>query len=133
MPRNVSDQPTDGELEILTFLWEHGSAELGEIHSALNENRKVALTTVATMLSVMLGKGLVKRKKNGRNYIWSAKLAKRTAARGMVGKLIDRVFEGSAHSLVAHLLEDQKLSAKERKRILELLDRSQSESKKGEG
>ena len=128
MPRTTSDQPTDGELEILSYLWEHGPAELGEIHAAVNQNRKVALTTVATMLSVMLGKDLVRRNKDGRNYVWSAKLGKHKAARGMVGKLIDRVFEGSAHSLVAHLLENQKLNPAEREKILNLLDQSKHQN-----
>lgn len=126
MPRTTSDQPTDGELEILTYLWDHGPAELGAIHAALSTHRKVALTTVATMLNVMLGKSLVARNKDGRHYTWTAKLGRQKAARGMVGKLIDRVFEGSAHSLVAHLLDNQKLSDSEREKILKLLEQSKN-------
>ena len=57
MARPASDQPTDGELEILNILWEIGPAELRLIHAALNARRKVATTTVATMLGVMLDKG----------------------------------------------------------------------------
>lgn len=121
MARTASQQPTDGELEILNVLWEEGPRELGAIHAALSQSRKVALTTVATMLNVMLGKGLVTRKKTGRVYVWSARMTRNKAARGMLEKVIDRVFEGSAHQLVAHLLENQKLSAAEREQILGLL------------
>ncbi len=128
MPRTPSDQPTDGELEILNVLWDHGPSELGTVHAALNEHRQVALTTVATMLSVMLGKGLVTRKKTGRAYAWSPRMSRSRAARGLVGKVIDGVFDGSAHRLVAHLLEDQKLTDAERDEILRLLRNTESRS-----
>lgn len=130
MPRTPSSQPTDGELEILNVLWDQGPSELGAIHAAMNEHRQVALTTVATMLNVMLGKGLVSRKKRGRAYAWSPRLSHTRAARGLVGKVIDGVFDGSAQRLVAHLLEDQKLTDAERNEILRLLQDAQS-SRKG--
>ncbi len=72
MSRPANDQPTDGELEILKLLWELGPAELKQIHAGLQAQRKVANTTVATMLTVMLAKGLVKRKSGPRGYLWSA-------------------------------------------------------------
>ena len=53
-------------------------------------------------------------------------MSRSRAARGLVGKVIDGVFDGSAHRLVAHLLEDQKLTAAERDEILRLLQNSQS-------
>ena len=51
MARPASEQPTDGELEILGVLWETGPAELRIVHTALCVRRKVATTTVATMRS----------------------------------------------------------------------------------
>lgn len=121
MPRPPADRPTDAELDILGVLWDHGPAELGTIHAALNQHRKVALTTVATMLTVMLGKRLVTRKKGKRNYIWSPRVSRDAAAQGMVRRLLDRVFDGSAHQLVAHLLEHEQLSDADRREIAALL------------
>ena len=60
MARPPSNQPTDAELEILKVLWEQGPAGLGPIHAAIQENRPVALTTIATTLKTMLAKGLVR-------------------------------------------------------------------------
>jgi predicted transcriptional regulator len=131
MPRTPSDQPTDGELEILNVLWDRGPSELGAVHAALNERRKVALTTVATMLSVMLGKGLVSRKKSGRAFAWSPRMSRSKAARGLVGKVIDGVFDGSTERLVAHLLDDQKLTNAERDEILRLLQNAKSRLQQG--
>ena len=130
MARNRSDQPTDGELEILQFLWDVGPSELGVVHQGLNETRKVALTTVATMLTVMLAKDLVKRKQGARGWLWSARVSRDSAAKPIVRKLVDRVFDGSAQRLVAHLLETHKLSESERAELLKLLQQSQSETRR---
>ncbi len=113
MARPANPHPTDGELEILRVLWNRGSATLGEICTALRTERKVATTTVATMLGVMQGKGLVRRRKAARGHQWSAAVTHADAARGMVGKLVDGVFEGSASRLVSHLVEGDQLSPHE--------------------
>ena len=121
MPRPPADRPTDAELDILSILWDQGPSELGAIHAALNQRRKVALTTVATLLTVMLGKRLVTRRKGKRNYLWSARVSRDKAAQGLVRRLVDRVFDGSAHQLVAHLLEHESLSDADRREIEALL------------
>jgi len=83
----------------------------------------VATTTVATMLSVMLDKGLVKRAGSPRGYLWSARAGRQATTRRLVEKLIDRAFDGSAQLLVAHLVESRKLSDKDREEVLALLKR----------
>jgi predicted transcriptional regulator len=128
MARPASKQPTDGELEILKFLWEHGPAELKAICAGLQQERKVATTTVATMLGVMLEKHLVKRTSGQRGYAWSAAISHEAAARNMLGKLVDRLFDGSASLLVAHLIEDGKLSDADRARIESLLHESANDA-----
>jgi len=110
MARTASSHPTDGELEILRVLWDRGPAPLGEICDALRRRRDVATTTVATMLRIMLDKGLVRRKRADRGHRWSAAVTHAAAARSMVGKLLDGVFDGSASRLVSHLVENGKLS-----------------------
>jgi BlaI family transcriptional regulator, penicillinase repressor len=121
MARPASNQPTDGELELLKVLWQHGPAELGVICAELRRQRPVATTTVATMLKVMLDKQLVKRTPSKRRYLWSAKVSREHATRGLVKQLIDRAFDGSAQSLVAHLVEGQKLSDEDRRQILSMV------------
>jgi BlaI family penicillinase repressor len=133
MPRPSSRQPTDGELEILKFLWQAGPTELGRITAALNEERKVATTTVATMLKVMLDKGLVVRKQGERGYQWSAKVTREAAESGLTHKLIDRLFDGSARRLVAHLIEGGTLSPADRLEIQELLDKAATSKRRKRG
>jgi predicted transcriptional regulator len=122
MARPASTHPTDGELEILRVLWDQGPQTLGEVCDTLRRERDVATTTVATMLRVMLDKRLVKRKQAGRAAQWSAAVSRNAAARSMVGKLVDGIFDGSAGLLVAHLVEGGKLSAEELAELRELID-----------
>lgn len=132
MARRASKQPTDGELEILHILWESGPTELKTIRDALQRERPVATTTIATMLGVMLDKGLVRRANGPRGYRWSAAMTRETAARSMLGKIVDRMFDGSASLLVAHLIDDGKLSESERKKIESLLQAHKPPKPKGE-
>ena len=122
MARPASDQPTDGELEILKVLWETGPAELRRICGTLRRQRPVATTTVATMLQVMLGKGLVKRSRGERQYVWSAARSEKATTRRMLRKFIDQVFDGSAELLMVHLLEDSRLSERDRDEIRRMFE-----------
>jgi BlaI family penicillinase repressor len=122
MARPPSTHPTDGELELLQILWQAGPCGLGQICTALRLRRPIATTTVATILKVMLDKKLVRRRRTPRGYLWSAKTTRHSAASGMVRKLVNSVFDGSAQRLVAHLLESDQLSDRERKELRRLID-----------
>ncbi len=122
MARPRSTQPTDGELEILNVLWDSGPSGLGQVCDALRQERPVATTTIATMLGIMLDKKQVKRTHGPRGYLWSAKVSRKAAATGLLSKLLAGVFDGSAHRLVTHLLEEGELSKQDRQQIRRILD-----------
>lgn len=113
MARSPNPHPTDGELEILRVLWTAGPTSLSVLCRQLRAQRAVATTTVATMLRIMQGKKLVRRKGAGRGAQWVALVTHQKTARGMVGKLLDDLFDGSADRLVAHLVEGKQLSDKQ--------------------
>jgi BlaI family transcriptional regulator, penicillinase repressor len=123
MPRPANEHPTDGELEILRVLWADGSVSLSRLCEQLREDRDVAPTTVATMLRVMTGKRLVKRTGSGRGATWAATVSRTKTQRGMVRKLVDRVFDGAADRLAAHLVEGGQLSAAQLDELRRLLDK----------
>jgi predicted transcriptional regulator len=132
MARSASKHPTDVELEILRVLWDRGPSSLGDVCEALRRERDVATTTVATMLRVMLDKRLVQRKPAGRGHLWSAAVTQAAAARSMVGKLVDGIFNGSASRLVAHLVEAGELTADELNELRQIIESSSSKvSRKG--
>ena len=129
MARTPSTQPTDVELQILRALWATGTAGLGTVHAELSQQRQVAKTTLATMLKLMLQKKLVHRGKGPRGYLWSAARSRDETAMGMVGSLIDRVFDGSAQRMVVHLVEAGGLSQQE----LDELSRLVKQRRKAKG
>jgi predicted transcriptional regulator len=130
MPRPPSVHPTDGELEILHVLWSAGPMSLSAVCEALRQDRDVAATTVATMLRVMSDKNLVKRTGGGRGATWSAAVSQQKTERGMVRKLVDRVFDGAADRLAAHLVEGGQLSATQLTELRRLIDRQTVSQKK---
>ena len=132
MARPASKQPTDGELEILKILWDLGAAGIGQIHAVLHERRGVAITTVATMLKMMLAKELVERGDGPRGYLWKARVSRKATVSGLIGKLVQHVFDGSARRLIAHLVQEGALDDREREEIVELL-RTQLEKKNSAG
>ncbi len=133
MPRPASVHPTDGELEILRVLWADGPSALSGVCHRLRQRRDVATTTVATMLRLMQDKGLVKRQGAGRGALWAAAVTHKRAAHGMVRKLVDGVFDGSADRLVTHLVEGGQLSQKQLAELGRLIDAhsKNDRSKKG--
>lgn len=131
MARTPSTQPTDVELEILNILWDVGPAGLGRVHEVLNASRPVAMTTVATMLKTMTTKGLVTREDGPKGFAYSALVSREATATGLVGKLLNHVFDGSARRLVAHLLSEGTLDEGERREVLELLNQAGKPKKGG--
>lgn len=132
MARRSTPHPTDGELEILQILWDQGPSGLGDICQTIRRHRSVATTTVATVLKVMLEKGLVARSGEARGATWSAKISREKAASGLVRKLLDRVFDGSARRLVAYVLEDEKLTPEDRAELQRLLEKDAPKPRKRE-
>jgi BlaI family penicillinase repressor len=122
MARTASGQPTDGEIEILQILWQVGPASLGSVCDVLRSRRDVAATTVATMLRLMSGKGLVKRTGIGRAATWAAAVSREKTERGMVRRMVEHVFDGSAERLAAHLVEGGALSDKQLAELKALID-----------
>ncbi|MBI4579189.1 MAG: BlaI/MecI/CopY family transcriptional regulator, partial [Planctomycetes bacterium] len=95
-----SAQPTAVELEILRILWELGPSPVRAVHAQLSESRGTNYSTTVKMLSVMLTKGLVKRNENATPHIWRAAITHERAAKRFLTELIDKVYDGSAMSLV---------------------------------
>jgi len=122
MARTSRSRPTDGELEILKVLWDKGPSGLSAICTALRLSRPVATTTVATMLRLMQEKGLVDRIKASRGSVYAARVSREAASTKLLRRLMDLIFDGSAGRLVAHMVETETLTDRDRAEIRRLLD-----------
>jgi BlaI family transcriptional regulator, penicillinase repressor len=79
---------------------------------------------------MMLAKEMVRREDGPRGYLWTAGVSRKAAVSGLLGKLVQHVFDGSARRLVAHLIEEGALDEREREEILEILKSRQDKDKK---
>jgi predicted transcriptional regulator len=115
-------QPTAVELEILRILWELGPSPVRDIHAKLAQAKGTNYSTTVKMLSVTLGKGLVKRDEQASPHIYRAAITRDRAAKKYLNELIEKVYEGSAMSLVLQALAGGKASQDEIDQARKLLD-----------
>jgi len=121
MARPRHENATPGELEVLKILWDRGPSTVREVMDVLNQSRRRAYTSVMSLLEVMFDKRLVKRRPQGRAFVYWAAVSKERTLGQMVGDLVRRGFEGSASSLVAYLLDETRLSNEELNEIRRLI------------
>ncbi|NOX56223.1 MAG: BlaI/MecI/CopY family transcriptional regulator [Planctomycetes bacterium] len=122
MARQKSSQPTEVELQILRILWELGPSPVREIHKRLEAEKGTNYSTTVKMLSVMLQKKLVMRDERSQPYVYRAAISREKAGKLMIRNLIDKVYEGSAMSLVMQALATSKPSKEELEEVRRLLD-----------
>jgi predicted transcriptional regulator len=117
-----SSQPTAVELEILRILWQQGPSPVRAIHARLAEAKGTNYSTTVKMLSVMLAKGLVRRDEAATPHIYRAAITRDRAAKKFLRELIEKVYDGSAMSLVLQALAHGKASKEEIDEARKLLD-----------
>ncbi len=123
-----SSQPTAVELEILRILWEMGPSPVREIHARLNAAKGTNYSTTVKMLSVVLTKGLVKRDEKARPHVYRAAITRQRAAKKFLHELIEKVYDGSAMSLVLQALAGSQASPAEIEEARKLLDEMEGKS-----
>ena len=124
MARPKTQGPTERELEILQTLWDKGPSTTKDVQAHLNEHkdRDTAYNSVATILSIMLDKGLVSRDESQRNHIYSAVYSKVEMEKKLVTTFVNSVFGGSALRLVTRALELNPSSQEDQEKIAKLLE-----------
>jgi len=111
--RPASPTLTPHELEIMKLVWEREEPTVREVYEALRAHRRSAYTTVMTMMNVLERKGHLRKRAEGRSFIYRPARPRRQVVRAMVRDFLDRVFGGSAEPLLVHLLEEKQLSERD--------------------
>jgi len=101
---------TDQELRLLKIIWRLGHATVREVYLDLLKERKVAYTTVLTMMGVLERKGHVQKKAGEKAYVYTAAQPESKVMARMVSEFVTRVFNGSRQPLLLHLLGDRSTS-----------------------
>ena len=122
-------RPTDAELEILGVLWSRGPSTVREVYRTLNESRETGYTTVLKLMQIMTDKGLLSRDTTVRPQVYQAVQSEARTQRQLLHDLLNRAFQGSPGKLVLQALSTKKATPEERRKIRELLDRLEGDSR----
>jgi len=120
-----TEQLTPLELEIMKVLWETGPSTVQTVQQQLAGDRQLAYTTVQTMLNVLHRKAKAKRDLVDRAYVYSAAVSRTQAVRQAMGDLIDRMFGGSAESLVLSLVESRQMTPEKLAELTRLVEKEE--------
>jgi len=119
---------TDRELDVMNVLWRQGPSTVTEVREHLDD--PLAYTTVLTVLRTLEDKKHVAHREEGKAHRYYAKVSEKAARHSALGRVLDRVFGGSAELLLTHLVKDRDLSPAEVKRLRSLMDESLKRSQK---
>ena len=129
---NKQDQrPTELELMILKILWDESPLPVRDVRARLSEQgRTLAHTSVITTLNTMCDKKQLRRKKDGKAFLFSPRVKEETVSKSMLGDIVNRVFDGSTAALMLSLFDRSDIDADEVKELRRLLDQKSKELKK---
>ena len=107
----------------MKIVWRLEQATVRDVYEELLKHRKVAYTTVMTMMKILENKKYLKKTQEDRAYLYRPAKPKDQVLGGMVREFVNRVFNGSAEPLLMHLIEDSNLTQKELDDIARLIRR----------
>ncbi len=105
----------------MKIVWRGGRTTVRDVYEALRERRKVAYTTVLTMMKILETKGYLTKDREERAHVYRPARAESAVVRSMVREFVDRVFNGSAQPLLLHLVKDRRLSEQELDELARML------------
>ncbi len=115
------------EMEVLHHVWDLGEATVKDVQERILENRKVAYTTIMTVMKNLADKDYLKYRKDGVTYVYSPAQKPESVRFNLVEDLVKKVFKGSPSELVQTLVEGENLSSKEKAEILNLIENMKEE------
>ena len=130
MARPASKHPTELELQILKILWQESPRNVHQVQQALAAgaaSRDLSYSSVVTVLNIMVRKRYLKRAKQGRAYVYEPCVSEKDVHRGILGDLLDRVFDGSPSAVMLELLDLADLDEAELEELRKLINRTAKE------
>lgn len=124
MAQAASRFPAELELKILKILWREGALRVRDVRRFLAETgRELAHTTVVTTLNTMVGKRLATRTQELNAYIFEATVSEEDVSQGMLSDFVNRVFDGSAVSLLLNLIDSEEIDSQEFAELRRLINK----------
>jgi BlaI family penicillinase repressor len=114
---------TQRELDIMSVLWNLGEATATEVRDRVDPD--LAYTSISSMIRTLELKGYVShRRGEGKTHVYFAAIEPEAAGESALGRVLDKIYGGSPIKLLAHLVDQRRLSEKELARMRDLLKRT---------
>jgi BlaI family transcriptional regulator, penicillinase repressor len=117
---------TELQLSILRLLWQRDEATVAELWEALYDERRLAQTTVATLVARLQRRGIVARRTRDRQFLYRATITEADVRHSMVSELTERLFAGDRTELVNHLVSASDMSPGDLARLKQILRNAQA-------
>ena len=115
MARPPAKELTERELEVMHVFWRRGESTVAEVRDELaRSGLDRAYTTVATLVRILADKGYLAQTNAERPFRYRPARSYEEVSRKLLGEVVERVFRGSREQLLVRLMEQRRLTARER-------------------
>ena len=109
----------------MKVIWRRGQVTVRDVYEELLAQRKIAYTTVMTMMGILESKKYLRKSQGDRAYIYRPTRPQTEVISGMVRDFVNRLFNGSAKPLLVHLAENEQFTPEDLAEIKKLLQEKQ--------
>lgn len=125
----VSDL-SDLQLAIMRVLWDKGEASAAQVQQALERSRKLAITTVSTLLVRLEKKGVIGHRSQGRTFVYKPRVSELEMRRHTVSSVIRNLFRGNPSEVVGQILSERDVSEEDLTRLKKLIQEARVADRK---
>ena len=112
---------TELQIAVLRLLWTDGELTVAQIWEQLYPERKLAQTTVATIVARLQRRRILARRTKDGQFVYRALVTEADVQHSMVSELTERLFAGDVTALVSHLLSDSDMTPGDLARVKKLI------------
>lgn len=105
----------------MKVVWRLGTVTVRDVYEALLEKRKIAYTTVMTMMGILEEKGHLRKTAGEKANVFRASEPREKVEGSLIRDLVNRLYDGSAKPLLVHLVESDQVSQDELDEIARML------------
>ena len=115
------------ERQIMDAVFAHGEASVEEVRERIAD--PPSYSAVRATMSVLVDKGWLAFRKEGRRYLYRPVVSKQSARRSALRKVVDTFFDGSAEDAMAALLDlrPAKLEDADLDRLADMIERARED------
>lgn len=125
-------RPSDLEMQVLSVLWERGTATVRDVLESLPDGKDRAYTTVLSVMQVMEKKGLLTHQRDGNRNVYMPLVRQRKVVSGMLREMVRNVFGGRPSTAMQYLLSETEISDDELARLSSMIDRARKDAREGD-